>query len=122
MTHLPALVAISQTPIIGPLQRRISITEGTRLQGLPEGFLWPRPSAATWKQLGNGVNTGVVARALWAQVSRDADLLENDVRGQAVYDAVTKSLSDDPTLKTKIAAAWRRAQERRGSESSAAVG
>ncbi|MGW6225936.1 DNA cytosine methyltransferase [Cellulosimicrobium cellulans] len=110
LTHLPALVAISQTPIIGPLRRRLSIVEGTRLQGLPDRFRWPQKDAATWKQLGNGVNTGVVARALWAQVVRDANLLENDTRGQAVYDAVTKSLREDRTLKSKIADAWHSAQ------------
>ncbi|WP_454042950.1 DNA (cytosine-5-)-methyltransferase [Cellulosimicrobium sp. Marseille-Q8652] len=112
LTHLPALVAISQTPIIGPLKRRLSIAEGARLQGLPDGFRWPQKDAATWKQLGNGVNTGVVARALWAQVNRDEDLLENDERGWAVHDAVTKTLAGDGALKKSIAAAWKRGQER----------
>jgi len=95
MTHLPALVAISQTPIIGPLKRRLSLIEGARLQGLPDEFSWAgQKDAATWKQLGNGVNTGVVAQALAAQVERDAWLLENDVRGQRVLDAVRKTMAE----------------------------
>lgn len=95
LTHLPALVAISQTPVIGPLKRRLSVIEGARLQGLPDEFTWAgQKDAATWKQLGNGVNTGVVAQALAAQVERDAWLLENDVRGQRVLDAVRKAMAE----------------------------
>ncbi len=60
-TYLPALVAITQTSIIGPQKRRISEREATRLQGLPDWFKFgdQKPSA-TYKQLGNGVNVGVV--------------------------------------------------------------
>ncbi len=94
LTHLPALVAISQTPIIGPLGRRLSVTEGARLQGLPDEFHFPQRDAASWKQLGNGVNTGVVAQALLAQVTRDQDLLTADARGQRLYDAITKTMAD----------------------------
>lgn len=110
LTHLPALVAISQTPIIGPLRRRLSISEGALLQGLPAGFKWPQKDAATWKQLGNGVNTGVVARALWAQVTRDADLLQLDVNGQSIYDAVTKTLAEDGNLRQSIQRSWEQTQ------------
>ncbi|WP_278236063.1 DNA (cytosine-5-)-methyltransferase [Isoptericola sp. AK164] len=104
-THLPTLVAISQTPVIGPLKRRLSVEEGALLQGLPADFDWAgQREAATWKQLGNGVNTGVVAQALRAQVERDADLLELDVRGQRVFEAVTKTMADSGgDLRTRIA-------------------
>ncbi|AEG42979.1 DNA (cytosine-5-)-methyltransferase [Isoptericola variabilis] len=114
MTHLPALVAISQTPIIGPLKRRLSVIEGARLQGLPDGFDWAgQKDAATWKQLGNGVNTGVVAQALAAQVERDAWLLELDVRGQAILDAVRKTMAETGgDLRTKIREAMERGQAR----------
>ena len=72
MTHLPALVAISQTPIIGPLRRRLSVTEAARLQGLPEGFdFGTQPDSASYKQLGNGVNVGVVQHVLKQHVLRD---------------------------------------------------
>lgn len=108
MTHLPALVAISQTPIIGPLERRLTITEGTLLQGLPASF-----KGATWKQLGNGVNTGVVAQALLAQVERDAWLLELDERGRRVLNAVRSTmLETGGDLRDKIAEAVERGQAR----------
>ncbi|KZM33681.1 DNA (cytosine-5-)-methyltransferase [Oerskovia enterophila] len=109
MTHLPALVAISQTPIIGPLERRLTIEEGTLLQGLPASF-----KGATWKQLGNGVNTGVVAQALSAQVERDAALLELDERGRRVLAAVRETMRvTGGDLRERIAAAVHRGQTRR---------
>lgn len=95
LTHLPALVAISQTPIIGPLERRLTIEEGALLQGLPADFSWAgQKESATWKQLGNGVNSGIVAQALAAQIERDAWLLEHDERGRLVVDAVQKAMAD----------------------------
>lgn len=76
-TYLPALVAITQTSIIGPRGRRISPTEAARLQGLPDGFRFGDQSdAATYRQLGNGVNVGVVAHVLRKHVERDRDILK----------------------------------------------
>ena len=58
-TYVPALVAITQTSILGDRQRRISPREAARLQGLPEWFdFGDQPDAATYKQMGNGVNVG----------------------------------------------------------------
>jgi DNA (cytosine-5)-methyltransferase 1 len=46
------------------------------LQGLPEWFDFVgQNNAASYKQLGNGVNVGVVYNVLKAQVLRDVDLL-----------------------------------------------
>ena len=59
-TYLPALVAITQTSIIGPRERRLSPREAARLQGLPDTFTFGSQSAAaTYRQMGNGVNVGV---------------------------------------------------------------
>jgi len=78
-TYVPALVAITQTSIIGKQLRRISIREGARLQGLPEWFdFMDQPSKATYKQLGNGVNVGAVYNVLKALVIRDLDLLKSN--------------------------------------------
>lgn len=92
MTHLPALVAITQTPILGPLKRRLSPREAARLQGLPDEFdFGGQRSALTYKQLGNGVNVGVVWNVLKAHVERDKDLLLATDRGRAIYEAVSQA-------------------------------
>lgn len=75
-TYVPALVAITQTSIIGKQQRRITVREGARLQGLPDWFEFvDQADSLTYKQLGNGVNVGAVYNVLRAQVLRDLDLL-----------------------------------------------
>ncbi|MFC3687205.1 DNA (cytosine-5-)-methyltransferase [Aquipuribacter hungaricus] len=74
MTHLPALVAMSQTPILGPKRRRLSVAEAAALQGLPSDFTFgDQPDSASYKQLGNGVNVGVVQHVLRQHVSRDIE-------------------------------------------------
>lgn len=72
-TYVPALVAITQTSIVGPQRRRLTPREAARLQGLPDSFrLHPRDSVA-YKQLGNGVNVGVVQHAVRTLLSSAAD-------------------------------------------------
>lgn len=76
LTYLPALVAMNQTSIIGPLRRRLTPIEGARLQGLPSDFdFGDQPMSKTYHQLGNGVNVGVVQQVLTAHVLRDQALL-----------------------------------------------
>jgi DNA (cytosine-5)-methyltransferase 1 len=75
-TYVPALVAITQTTIVGNQRRRITVREGARLQGLPDWYDFAdQPNSASYKQLGNGVNVGAVYNVLRAQVLRDLDLL-----------------------------------------------
>lgn len=95
-TYLPALVAITQTSIVGPRRRRISTREAAALQGLPPGFdFGDQPASRTYRQLGNGVNVGVVWQVLRAHAARDEELLKKaapDLRS-ALLDA---SPSPDP--------------------------
>jgi DNA (cytosine-5)-methyltransferase 1 len=76
-TYLPALVAITQTSVIGSKKRRLSPREAARLQGLPEWFDFGEQSnAATYKQLGNGVSIGAVWHVFRQHVARDEDVLK----------------------------------------------
>lgn len=79
-TYLPALVAITQTSIIGKYKRRISTREAARLQGFPNWYDFiDQPDTLTYRQLGNAVNVGAVFNVIRAQVIRDLDLLTDEV-------------------------------------------
>jgi DNA (cytosine-5)-methyltransferase 1 len=68
-THYPALVAITQTTIIGPLVdskfnsghfRYITPKEAARLQGMDSIDFKDQPDSLNYKQLGNAVNVRVI--------------------------------------------------------------
>ena len=87
-TYVPAMVAITQTSIVGKQKRRLTIGEGARLQGLPDWFDFSgQTSALTFKQLGNGVNVGAVYNVVRAQVRRDIDLLGDTPLTRAILEA-----------------------------------
>jgi DNA (cytosine-5)-methyltransferase 1 len=76
-TYLPALVAITQTSIIGSRKRRLSTREAARLQGLPDWFdFGQQPNSATYKQLGNGVSVGAVWYVVRKAVQENATVLK----------------------------------------------
>ena len=102
-TYLPALVAITQTSIIGPLRRRLSPREAARLQGLPDGFSFAgQKDSATYKQLGNGVNVGVVWNILKRHVDRDSDILKTTAKGKRILDSVANSPDSPDELLEKM--------------------
>ena len=89
-TYAPALVAITQTSIIGKSRRKLTVREAARLQGFPEWFdFLDQSKSQSYKQLGNAVNIGVVYNVLRAQVLRDIDLLEKN-------DELVKSILSSP--------------------------
>jgi DNA (cytosine-5)-methyltransferase 1 len=95
-TYLPALVAITQTSIIGELGRKLSPREAARLQGLPDNFNFgDQKASATYKQLGNGVNVGVVWNILKWHVSRDSDVLKKTAVGRRILDSIGRA-GDSP--------------------------
>lgn len=99
-TYLPALVAITQTSIVGPRERRLSPREAARLQGLPDGFTFgDQGDAATYRQLGNGVNVGAVWHVLRQHVIRDEEILKTTPAGEKIARAVLDAPpSPDPVL------------------------
>ena len=99
--YFPALVAITQTPVIGPLRRRLSVREAARLQGLPDWFDFSgQPESKSYKQLGNGVNVGVVWNVLRAAVLRDSRWLERRDDGKRLVQLVNlNGASPDDALK-----------------------
>ena len=59
-TYFPALVAITQTSIVGKRRRFLTPRECARLQSFPDTFVYDENEAQAYKQFGNGVNVEVV--------------------------------------------------------------
>lgn len=71
-TYLPALVAITQTSIVGSRGRRLTPHEAARLQGLPRSFRFANSrEAASYKQVGNGVAAGAAWHVLREHVEQN---------------------------------------------------
>ncbi len=88
-TYVPALVAITQTSVVGPRRRRLATRETARLQGLPDTFSFgDQPQAVTYRQLGNAVNVGAAWNALRLHCQRDREVLAGTDAGRRVLAAV----------------------------------
>ena len=95
-TYLPALVAITQTSIVGSKERRISPRETARLQGLPDWFdFGNQPASATYRQMGNGVNVGVVWHVFREHAKRDRNILQTTAVGRRII-AMVDSVPRNP--------------------------
>jgi DNA (cytosine-5)-methyltransferase 1 len=89
--YLPALVAITHTPVIGPERRRISIQEAAFLQGFPSNFCFDSDqSSQHFKQLGNAVNVAAVLVVLKSLAARDEAVLKMTTSGRQILSAVSK--------------------------------
>ena len=86
-TYLPALVAITQTSIVGSRARRLTPHEAARLQGLPRSFRFANSrEAASYKQVGNGVAAGAAWYVLREHVGQNERDLPKRV-ASAILDA-----------------------------------
>jgi len=68
--HFPALVAITQTSILGKKKRKLTPRETARLQSFPDDFKLHSVDSIAYKQLGNAVNVEVI-RFLAEKILRD---------------------------------------------------
>jgi len=59
-TYFPALVAITQTSIVGKRKRFLTPRECARLQSFPDTFQYDDKDAQAYKQFGNSINVGLV--------------------------------------------------------------
>lgn len=59
-TYFPALVAITQTSIIGRMKRFLTLRECARLQSFPDTFIPCPNEKQAYKQFGNAVNVDLV--------------------------------------------------------------
>lgn len=59
-TYFPALVAITQTSIVGKRKRFLTPRECARLQSFPDDFQYDEKNAQAYKQFGNSINVALV--------------------------------------------------------------
>lgn len=59
-TYFPALVAITQTSIVGKKKRYLTPRECARLQSFPDTFMYDDKNTQAYKQLGNSINVELV--------------------------------------------------------------
>jgi DNA (cytosine-5)-methyltransferase 1 len=103
-TYLPALVAITQTSVIGSRRRRITPIEAGRLQGIPD-HVFPTAGVddkVAYKQAGNGVNVGVV-KYVASQLFANAGVPWGSETNAAVQ-ALTAAVSTSPVADLPFAA------------------
>ena len=98
-TYLPALVAITQTSIIGSRKRRLSVREAARLQGLPEWFNFgDQNDKSSYKQLGNGVSVGAVWYVVRTTIESHREIFEKTCP-ELVTNVLAKPVNPDLALK-----------------------
>lgn len=91
-TYAPALVAMAQTPVYGPLRRRLTPREAARLQGFPEWFdFGDQPHSKSYKQMGNAIHIGAAYYALKRHVAANEEDIASAERGTDLVSAVTGS-------------------------------
>jgi DNA (cytosine-5)-methyltransferase 1 len=102
LNYLPALVAMNQSSIIGPLKRRVTVRESARLQGFPDGYVLTEVSdKAGYKQMGNAIHVGSAYFILREHVKRDREILKNTTAGQRILSSVSLAPNNpDEVFKT----------------------
>ncbi len=91
-TYFPALVAITQTSIVGKKRRYLTPRECARLQSFPDTFLYDEKNAQAYKQFGNSINVGLVSLFARYMFGDDA------IREKYSYQVQLGTKDDGPTL------------------------
>lgn len=91
-TYFPALVAITQTSIVGKKKRFLTPRECARLQSFPDTFIYDVKNAQAYKQFGNSINVGLVK--LFAQYMFG----DKDIQKQYSYKVQFRKENEEPTL------------------------
>ena len=80
MDRIPALVAMAQTPIIGPWGRKLTIREAARAQSFRDDFQLHEKESIAFKQLGNSVNVEVVQRIMIEieKIAKESGIYDSD--------------------------------------------
>ncbi len=91
-TYFPALVAITQTSIVGKRKRFLTPRECARLQSFPDTFLYDEKNAQAYKQFGNSINVALVK--LFAQFMFG----DKEIREKYSYQTQFGNLEDTPSL------------------------
>lgn len=91
-TYFPALVAITQTSIVGKRKRFLTPRECARLQSFPDSFNYDPKNPQAYKQFGNSINVGLVelfARYMFGDVE-----VQRQYSKSVQYDSSQLSLFD----------------------------
>lgn len=99
-TYFPALVAITQTSIVGKRKRFLTPRECARLQSFPDSFIYDDKDTQAYKQFGNGINVELVS--LFARyMFGDEDIREQfslAQQGRSKKTTRKKPIDTGPTL------------------------
>ncbi|MDP4633938.1 MAG: DNA (cytosine-5-)-methyltransferase [Pontimonas sp.] len=100
--YVPAAVAMTQTPLIGPLRRRLSVEELSHLQGLPTWFdFGEQPDSLSFRQLGNGISVASAFHSVLAHLDRDKQLLARMSRRDLLAPLANSTRNPDRLLRKK---------------------
>jgi DNA (cytosine-5)-methyltransferase 1 len=91
-TYFPALVAITQTSIVGKRKRFLTPRECARLQSFPDTFKYDVKNAQAYKQFGNSINVALVK--LFAQYMFG----DKEVQHKYSYEVQFGKEEKEPTL------------------------
>jgi len=114
--YVPALVAITQTSVLGN-RRRLTPRETARLQGLPDWFEFNQSDDSNWKdavsqkdsasykQMGNGVNVGAAFYVFSQYVLEHADEIPGHIVSAVRIGSDDGQRGPDEVLRTSLSRA-----------------